>query len=205
MYSDAHNTNPFSDLKLSPYQIVFHSHSNIPLIFDLNLTRDSQQNCTSSYCSHLNKHSHYNLEDTNLFLVPRASEPISKWFLNMETTMLQIYSKVHRHINRKLASSTSIPESEQKQLPVGSYVIHKNCKPVHFSDKLKDLRVGPFKITGHPSIVTYELLAKDGQTFSTHRNHLIPFYPKEPFILQTSQPFFTKSSRYIKLSTYSIR
>ena len=51
MYAYAHNTTSPSILKLSPYQIVFHTHPRIPLSFDLNLTRESEQKCTSSYCS----------------------------------------------------------------------------------------------------------------------------------------------------------
>ena len=99
MYALAHNTTPFSDLKISPYQIVFHSHPNIPLIFDLNLTRDSQQNCTSSYCSNLHTHSHYQTKDLNPFFTPLVSKPISKWLLNAEKAWLNIYSAVHQQIN----------------------------------------------------------------------------------------------------------
>ena len=42
MYAYAHNTTPLSTLKLSPYQIVFHTHPRKPLSFDLNSTRDSE-------------------------------------------------------------------------------------------------------------------------------------------------------------------
>ena len=34
----------------------------------------------------------------------------------------------------------------------------------------------------HLSEVTYELLSQEGSTFQTHRNHIIPYYPKEPII-----------------------
>ena len=30
--------------------------------------------------------------------------------------------------------------------------------------------------------MTYELLAQDGSTIHVHRNHLIPYYPKEPLL-----------------------
>ena len=51
---------------------------------------------------------------------------------------------------------------------------------VHFSDKLKPLRIGPYKIIDRLSDVTYELLAQDGFTIHVHRNPLIPYDPKEP-------------------------
>ena len=97
--------------------------------------------------------------------------------------MLEIYSTVHRHINHKLNSQSSTFETTHlKQLPLNTFVIHTNFKPVNFSKKLKPLRIGPYKIIKHLSEVTYELLSQDGSTFQTHRNHILPYYPKEPII-----------------------
>ena len=97
--------------------------------------------------------------------------------------MLEIYSTVHRQINHKLNSQSSTFETTHlKQLPLNTFVIHTNFKHVNFSKKLKLLRSGPYKIINHLSEVTYELLSQDGSTFQTHRNHIIPYYPKEPII-----------------------
>ena len=53
----------------------------------------------------------------------------------------------------------------------------------HMSDKLKPLRIVPYKILDRLSDVTYELLAQDGSTLHVQRNHLKPYYPKEPLSL----------------------
>ena len=53
---------------------------------------------------------------------------------------------------------------------------------VHFSDKLKALRIGPFKIPNRLFDVSSEFLSQDGATFHIHRSHLIPNYPKEPLL-----------------------
>ena len=54
---------------------------------------------------------------------------------------------------------------------------------MHFSEKLKPLRIGPYKILDRLSLdVTYELSSQDGSTFHIHRNHLVPYYPKEPLL-----------------------
>ena len=53
MYAYAHNTTPLSQLKLSPYQIVFHTHPRIPLTFSLNLPRNASKNCIATYCESL--------------------------------------------------------------------------------------------------------------------------------------------------------
>ena len=66
MYAYAHNSQPLSELNVSPYEIVFHT---IPLTFDLNLNRNSSKTCISKYCSQLPEHSHYDKTDLNPFLI----------------------------------------------------------------------------------------------------------------------------------------
>ena len=47
MYAYAHNSQPLSELNLSPYEIVFDTIPRIPINFELNLQRDTYRNCTS--------------------------------------------------------------------------------------------------------------------------------------------------------------
>ena len=47
MYAYAHNSQPISELKVSPYEIVFHTRPKILLTFDLNLNRNSSKTCIS--------------------------------------------------------------------------------------------------------------------------------------------------------------
>ena len=72
--------------------------------------------------------------------------------------------------------------SQGKPLPIGTFVLKRNFTHVHFPDKLKALRIGPYKNIDRLSDVTYELLAQDGSTIHVHRNHLIPYFPKEPLL-----------------------
>ena len=92
--------------------------------------------------------------------------------------MLEIYSTVHRHINHKLNSQSSTFETTHlKQLPLNTFVIHTNFKPVNFSKKLKPLRIGPYKILNHLSEVTYEFFLKTALLFKpieTILYHIIP-------------------------------
>ena len=71
MYAYAHTTTTttLSQLKLSPYQIVFHTHPRIPLTFSLNLPRESPKSCKASYCDSLPPHTHYSLKDLNPFFL----------------------------------------------------------------------------------------------------------------------------------------
>ena len=86
MYAYAHNSQPLSELNVSPYEIVFHTRPRIPLTFDLNLNRNSSKTCISQYCSQLPEHSHYDKTDLNTFLYKT---------LAVETAMLQIYSTLY--------------------------------------------------------------------------------------------------------------
>ena len=74
--------------------------------------------------------------------------------------MLQIYSTVHDHKLRKINSQAYITKTyhEGKPLPLETPVLKRNFPHVHFSDKLKPLRIGPYKILDGLSDVTYELL-----------------------------------------------
>ena len=53
MYAYAHNSQPLSELNISPHEIVFHTRPRIPLTFDLKLNRDTSKTCISRYCSQL--------------------------------------------------------------------------------------------------------------------------------------------------------
>ena len=43
MYAYAHNSQPLSELNISPHEIVFHTRPRIPLTFDLSFTRDTSK------------------------------------------------------------------------------------------------------------------------------------------------------------------
>ena len=120
----------------------------------------------------------------NPFFFKTLSKPSPQWFLAVETAMLQIYSTVYYYTQKKLNSYAYITKTfhERKPLPIGTFVLKRHFAPVHFSDKLKPLRIGPYKILDRLSDVTYELLAQDGSTLHVHRNHLIPYYPKEQLL-----------------------
>ena len=184
MYAYAHNSQPLSELSISPHEIVFHTRPRIPLTFDLNLNKDTSKTCISRYCPQLSEHSHYDKSDLNPFFYRTLSKPIPHWFLAIETAMLQIYSTVYENSLRKINSHAYITKTyhEGKPLPIGTFGLKRNFTHVHFSDKLKPLRIGPYKIIDRLSDVTYELLAQDGSTIHVHRNHLIPYYPKEPLL-----------------------
>ena len=74
-------------------------------------------------------------------------------------------------------------------MDIGTFVLKRNFPHVHFSDKLKPLRIGPFKIINKITDITYEIVNQDGYTSHIHRNHLVPYYPIEPIIFSFLQQY----------------
>ena len=61
--------------------------------------------------------------------------------------------------------------------------------------------LGPYKILDRLSDVTYALLAQDGSIVHVHRNHLIPYYPKEPLLYPHLRNFMRFSDTVQKPNT----
>ena len=80
MYAYTHNSQPLSELNISPHEIVFHTRPRIPLTFDLNLNRDTSKTCISRYCSQIPEHSHYDKSDLNPFFTEHFQNPFHNGF-----------------------------------------------------------------------------------------------------------------------------
>ena len=126
----AHNSQPLSELKVSPHKIVFHPRPRIPLTFDLNFNRNTSETCISQFCSQLTEQSHYDKTDLNPFFYETLSKPIFQWILAVETAMLQSYSTVHEH------AYITKTYYEGKPLPLGAFVLKRNFSHVHFLTNL---------------------------------------------------------------------
>ena len=171
-----HNSQPLSELNVSPHEIVLHTQPRIPPTFDLNLNRNTSKLCISKYCSQLPEHSLYDKTDLYLFFYRILPKPIPQWFIAVETVMLQIYSTVHENTLKKINPHAYITKTyhKGKPLPFGTFVLKRDFSHARYSDKLKQLRIGPYKILDRLFHVTYELLSYDGSTVHVQRNHSIP-------------------------------
>ena len=191
MYAYAHDSQPLSELSLSPYEIVFHTIPRIPINFELNLQKEFYRNCTSQYCQDLPLHTHYEKSNLNPFFNKILSTPIPQWILGTETALIQIYHTVYENTKRKIISFAHFNKTYNNPttLDIGTFVLIRNFLHVHFPDKLKPLRIGPFKINNKISDITYEIVNQDGYTSHIQRNHLVPYYPKEPIIFPFIQQY----------------
>ena len=106
MYAYAHNSQPLSEVNLSPYEIVFHTIPKIPINFEHNLQRETYRNCTSQYCQDLPLHTHFDKSNLNPFFHNILSKPIPQWILATEPAMRKIYHTVYENTKRKINSFT---------------------------------------------------------------------------------------------------
>ena len=198
MYAYAHNSQPLSELTLPPYEIVFHTIPRIAINFELNLQRDTYRNCTSQFCQNQPLHTHYDKSKLNPFFHKILSKPILQWILATETAMIQIYHTVYENTKRKINSFAYFNKTynNSRPLDIGTIVVKRSFLHVLFSDKLKPLRNGPFKIINKISDITYEIVNQDGYTSHIHRNHLVPYCPKKPIIFPFIQKFNPHSTDY---------
>ena len=108
-----------------------------------------------------------------------------------EIAMIQIYHTLYENTKRKINSVAYFNKTYNNPRPLGfgTFVLKRNFLHVHFSDKFEPLRIGPFKIINKVSDITYEIVNQDGYTYHIHRNHFVPFYPKEPIIFTFIQQY----------------
>ena len=102
----------------------------------------------------------------------------------------------HRYENtKKINSFAYFNKTYINPIPldIGTFV-KRNFLHVHFSDKLKPLRIGPFIIINKIFDITYEIVNQDGYTSHVHRNHLVPYQPKEPIIFLFIQKYTPHST-----------
>ena len=128
MYAYAPNSQPLSEINLSPYEIIFHTIPRIPINFELNLRRNTYTNCTSQFCQNLPLHTHYDKSNSNPFFHKILSKPILQWILATETDMIQIYHKVYENTKRKVHSFAYFNKTynNPRPLDIGTFVLKKN-------------------------------------------------------------------------------
>ena len=70
-----------------------------------------------------------------------------------------------------------------KPLPIRTFVLLTNQQQIDgVSKKLIPLRTGPYLIIEKPTDTTYILQDKGKDKITIHRNHKVPYYPKEKHI-----------------------
>ena len=63
-----------------------------------------------------------------------------------------------------------------------------------FLKKTQPQKVGPYKIIDTPTLVTYKLEDFSGKQITRHRSNNVPYYPKELFVQEQMDKYFSDNS-----------
>ena len=65
---------------------------------------------------------------------------------------------------------------------------------IGISKKIQPQKVGPYKIVGTPTLVTYKLDDFSGKQITRHRSNIVRYYPKELLVQEQMEKYFSDTS-----------
>ena len=180
----AHNTSVNYTTGQTPYEIVLATKQQVSMTLKLGILRDENKQGKSEECDRLQPHMHSEnnlpINSLNRLLRPQLSDELLKRqnefkqiYSSTYQRCRQITSKAHEHRNRfKLGRTISVGQN---------FFLENHAQDLTKSQKLKQLRVGPFRVTKQITNTFYEIRehANPENVKTTHRNHLIDNFPEE--------------------------
>ena len=92
------------------------------------------------------------------------------------------YQKILQN-RKKLTDEMNIRFRTAKPLEKNTFVLVTNQQQIEgVSKKLLPLKTGPYLIVDKPTATTYILKDNNKEQITIHRNHIVPYYPKEKHI-----------------------
>ena len=204
-FAFAHNTSVNYTTGQTPYEIVFGTKPQVPMTLKLGLLRDKDKQCKSEFCDGLQPHTHSENSLPNNSLNRLLRPQLSDELLKRENEFKRIYSSTYQRC-RQITSKAHEHRNRYKlgrPISTGQKVFLENhAQDLTRSQKLKQLRVGPFTVTKQITNTTYEIRedANPDNVKTTHRNHLIEYFPKEERLppLITNYAVISKDSDFYK-------
>ena len=150
----------------------------------LGLYRKKHKLCCSEFCTDLPPHTQ-DENSTNNELVQKLLRPqLSQALLDRERDFKRIYSSTFERCREQTARSHAYRKRFKlgHHLDIGKKFLYENHRQdLSKSQKLQQLRLGPFTVTKRVTSTTYQIrYDKDSSiTKTVHRNHLVEYYPKK--------------------------
>ena len=197
-FAFALNTSGNSSTGTTPYEIVFGFKPQLTISLKLGLVRDDNDLCQSEFCQSLPNHSHVNKETSHSCIDNLLSSKSSMGLLNRETQFRNIYRNVYRKVREANHRSLSYSNKYKlaKPLRVRQKVLLENHNvPFGKSQKLCELRSGPYIVTKEITKVNYEIALDADPTRSqvVHRNQLVEYFSRDnelPNLLSNYEKLF---------------
>ena len=173
---------------MSPYEVVFSQKPRKPTKIKLGTTTDEMGKCNPSIQSACNTQpTHTHLE--NHFKHPKIAKlqkrTFAKCSLDKEKHNNDTYQKITKILlnRKKLTDEMNIRFRTAKPLEKNTFVLVTNQQQIEgVSKKLLPLKTGPYLIIDEPTETTYILKDNNKEQITIHRNHIVPYYPKEKHI-----------------------
>ena len=146
----AHNTSINYTTGKTPYEIVFCNKPRIPISLKLGLYRNKHKICVSPFCKGLPPHSHSENQVKNELLNGLLRPQLSQSLLDRETAFKKVYSTTYERCRKQTARSHAYRNRFKlgQHLNIGQKVLLENHRrDLTKSQKLQQLRLGPFTIT----------------------------------------------------------
>ena len=150
----------------------------------LGLYRNKNKNCKSQFCQGLPPHCHSENQVKNELLNGLLRPQLSQSLLERETAFKKVYSSTYEKCRKQTAQSHAYRNRFKlgNHLNIGQKVLLENHrKDLSKSEKLQQLRLGPFTVTKRITNTTYQIIEDQNpeNLRTVHRNHLIEYFPKE--------------------------
>ena len=112
----------------------------------------------------------------------------------------QVTISSHGHYHLPFTSGHIYLQHRPKPLEKNTFVLVTNQQQIEgVSKKLLPLKTGPYLIVDKPTATTYILKDNNKEQITIHRNHIVPYYPKEKHIkLELQNYLLTKEIPTLK-------
>ena len=196
----AFNSQVRNNMNLSHHELVFGHKPKKPIMFNLSSTTDNFGNCkptNNSPCLPLPMHSHTDHLGHHPQIKKLQKGTFAHWFLNREKIHSQVYNEVHNYLNQNkhLRSFINRQFGTAQPLKINTYVLVVNkATQLGIWKKIQPQKVGPYKIIDTPTLVTYKLEDFSGKQITRHRSNIVPYYPKELFVQEQMDKYFSDNS-----------
>ena len=189
-----------TNMNLSPYELVFGQKSKKPIIFNISSTTDSLGNCKpteNSPCYPLPNHTHTDYLGHHPQIKRLQKLFFAHWFFNRAKIHSEVYNEVHSYLNRNKYSRTFINRrfGTAQPLKINTYdLVVNKATQIGVSKKIQPQKIGPYKIFDTPTLVTYKLENFFGKQITRHKSNILPYYPKELFVQEQMEKYFSDNS-----------
>ena len=196
----AFNSQVRTNMNLSPYEIVFGQNPKKPIMFNLSSTTDSLRNCThteNSTRNSLPNHSHTDHLGHHPQIKKLQKGIFAHWFLNREKIHSEVYNEIHNYLNQNkhLRSFINRRFGTAQPLKINTYVLVVNkITQIGVSEKIQPQKVGTYKIIDTTTLFTYNSEDFSGKQITRHSSNILPYYPKEFFVQEQMEKYFSDNS-----------